>query len=163
MKRGMYIGMFTLYFAATAMPAMGNELKYALGGCSITDVTIIDKAGGVTIGHNKSRGVTHSIPAGNAFDNMSFECQSTWNASKAGVEFEGRCTFIDKDGDRVFGVASKTDTAMKGWNWKYLGGSGKWEGLSGGGTSKYVKRLPKIRPGVNTGCWEARGTYALAK
>jgi len=52
MKHALYVGAVGLLcFSGTAYAA-GHEKPYALIGCGITDVTVIDKVGGVTIGQN---------------------------------------------------------------------------------------------------------------
>ena len=142
-------------------PATAGDKPYKLIGCGVTEVTIIGKTDAMTIGHNLSRGTTQSVPAGGDFDNTSYECQAVWHASGQGVEFSGRCTFVDGDGDKILGVATKSDPESKGWDWKYLGGTGKWAGITGGGRSQPLRRMPTIRPGVRGSCWEASGTYTL--
>lgn len=142
--------------------AVAKEIPYSMRGCSVTDVSVLAKAGGVTIGSSKARGASASIPPGNpeSFDAMAYECHSTWNASKAGVEFSGRCTFVGKGDDRLVGAYTSNGA---GWDWKFLSGTGKWEGIKGGGQSKVVLRPAKLKPSVTTGCWESTGSYTLAK
>jgi hypothetical protein len=101
-----------------------------------------------------------SVAAGGPFDKTTFECRGVTNASKAGVDYNSRCTFVDADGHRVVGATAGT---AQGWTWKFLGGTGKWEGIEGGGTGKAVTQYPRLSPTVTAGCGIAQGKYTLKK
>lgn len=137
--------------------AMADESPYELKGCGTSERTIIDKAGDVVIGRSLARGVTESVPPGGPFDKMIYECGAIWQMSKTGFEFTQKCTFIDSDGDKALGTASGTS---KGWDWKFLSGTGKWEGITGGGPSAMNGKYGTL-PAVSGGCWSGKGTYTL--
>ncbi|MDH4094429.1 MAG: hypothetical protein OEV81_06520 [Betaproteobacteria bacterium] len=140
--------------------ALAQEKPYEIKVCSTTEVTVIDRAGETTILASVSRGIADSVKPGGAFDKTTFECRGVTNASKAGLDYNSRCTFVDADGDRVVGA---TAGHAKGWNWKFLGGTGKWEGIEGGGTGKSTGAYPRLSPAVSAGCGLATGTYSFKK
>jgi len=144
--------------APLACAAQGGT--YDLKLCSTSEATVIDSAGGTTILATHVRGLSDSMTPGGAFDNQTYECRSVANASKSGVEFTGRCTFVDMDGHKALGAVSGNP---KGWTWKFLSGTGKYEGIEGGGPTKPLKQYPRLSPAVSGACAHATGTYTIRK
>jgi hypothetical protein len=134
--------------------------SYDLKLCNTSEATVIDSAGGTTILATHARGLSDSMTPGGAFDNQTYECRSVANASKSGVEFTGRCTFVDMDGHKALGAFSGNP---KGWMWKFLSGTGKYEGIEGGGTTKPLKQYPRLSPAVSGACAHATGSYTIRK
>lgn len=142
--------------AACAAPAgWAAELPIEMKGCLVTESTVLDKVGEVTIGTNVSRGQTDVV--GGPSDKMTHDCRVVWSASKAGVEFTNRCVNTDKDGDKTISMATGTP---KLFQWKYLSGTGKFQGIIGGGTAEITTRYPR-NGNVAASCWQGRGTYTL--
>ncbi|MDH4172583.1 MAG: hypothetical protein OEV97_02435 [Betaproteobacteria bacterium] len=146
--------------AVACAPVFAQEQSYEIKVCSATEVTVIDRAGETTILASVARGIADSVKPGGAFDKTTFECRGVTNTSKTGLDYNSRCTFVDADGDRVVGA---TAGHAKGWNWKFLGGTGKWEGIQGGGTGKSIGAYPRLSPSVSAGCGLATGTYSFQK
>jgi hypothetical protein len=146
--------------AAVSFAAQAQERSYEIKVCSTAESAVIDKAGEVTIVASVTRGIADSVTPGGPFDKTAFECRGVTNASKAGMDYNSRCTFVDADGHRVVGATTGT---AQGWTWKFLGGTGKWEGIEGGGTGKFVAPYPRISPTVTAGCGISKGTYTLKK
>ena len=140
--------------------SLAQERAYEIKVCSTSESTVIDKTGEVTILAGVTRGTADSVTAGGPFDKTTFECRGVTNASKAGVDYNSRCTFIDADGHKVVGTTVGT---AQGWTWKFLGGTGKWEGIEGSGTGKSVAQYPRLSPTVSAGCGISKGTYTLKK
>lgn len=157
MKRYPWI---TLALACAPLLSFAQERPYELKVCGTTESTVIDKARDVTILAVVSRGFAESVPSGGPFDKTTFECRGVVNASKAGVDFNRRCAFADGDGHKVVGADAGT---AQGWTWKFLGGTGKWEGIEGGGTGKLLVGLPRLSSTVTAGCGLATGTYSLKR
>ncbi len=150
----------TLMTACAPLIAVAQERPYEIKVCSTSESTVIDKAGEVTILAGVTRGIADSVAPGGPFDKTSFECRGVTNASKAGVDYNSRCVFVDADGHKVVGTNVGT---AQGWTWKFLGGTGKWEGIEGGGTGKSIAQYPRPSPAVSAGCGIAKGTYTLKK
>lgn len=140
--------------------SIAQERPYEIRICSTSEASVIDRAGDTTILANQTRGIADSVPPGGAFDKTSFECRSVINASKAGVDYSSRCTFVDVDGHKVIGGSVGN---AQGWKWTFLGGTGKWEGIQGGGTGKSIAQYPRLSPAVSAGCGLSVGTYSLKK
>ena len=142
-------------FAAAISAAWAGETPIEMKGCLVTESSVLDKVGEVTIGMNVSRG--NVDVTGGPSDKMTHDCRVVWSASKAGVEFTNRCIFVDKDGDKTISMATGTP---KSFQWKYLSGSGKFQGIAGSGTAEIVTRYPSSG-NVSVSCWQGRGTYTL--
>jgi hypothetical protein len=149
-----------LLLACEPSVALAEEHPYEIKVCSTAESTVIDKAGDVTILASQSRGMADSVAPGGPFDKMTFECRGLINASKAGMDYNSRCTFVDADGHKVVGASVGN---AQGWTWKFLGGTGKWEGIEGGGPGKSVAQYPRLSATVSAGCGIAKGTYTLKK
>jgi len=158
MRNELHAALFLLIGAPLA--AQAQSIPYDLKLCNTSEATIIDSAGGTTILATHGRGLSDSMTPGGAFDNQTYECRSVANASKAGVEFAGRCTFVDMDGHKALGAFLGNP---KGWTWTFLSGTGKYEGIEGGGTTKPLKQYPRLSPAVNAACAHATGTYTIRK
>ena len=143
--------------AAAISTALAAEMPIEMKGCLVTESSVLDKVGEVTIGSNVTRG--NVDVTGGQSDKMTHDCRVVWSASKAGVEFTKRCVNIDKDGDKTITMASG---APKSFQWKYLSGSGKFQGISGGGTAEIVTSYPR-GGNVSASCWQGRGTYTLTR
>ncbi|MEE4603243.1 MAG: hypothetical protein V2J65_18320 [Desulfobacteraceae bacterium] len=149
----MVLALLTVYSGAS----YGGEFPYELKGCGTSERTIIDKADDVVIGQSLARGVTESVPQGGPFDKMIYECGGHWQLSKTGFEISQSCTFVDSDGDKTLGT---TVGNAQGWDWKFIAGTGKWKGITGGGPTKPVGKYGRLQA-VSAGCWHGKGTYQL--
>lgn len=140
-----------------ASSAWAADTPFDMKGCLANETTVLDKVGDLTVGMNVTRGTMDFVGA--LTDKMTHDCRVLWVASKAGLEFTNRCVNIDKDGDKHVTMASGTP---KSFQWRFLGGSGKYQGISGGGTGEIHSPYPR---GANFGasCWQGRGTYTLIR
>ena len=82
------------------------------------------------------------------------DCMFTTVTAADGKTFSsgGFCDGVDKDGD-VYWAIGKAD--QNGGEWHYLGGTGKFEGLEGGGTYQLALEWPD---GKVLATWEGTGT-----
>jgi hypothetical protein len=149
-----------ILFSLLPYPAGAQEATYDIRGCGMQESSLIDKVGDVVIMQTVTRGLVDSISPGAAFDKTTYECRAVVNASPAGVEFNNRCVFVDKDGHKTVGASAGTP---KGWQWKFIGGSGKWEGISGGGPGVPETAYARLSSAVTGSCWRSKGTYSLKK
>jgi hypothetical protein len=143
-----------------AHPAAAQEGSYDIKGCGTSEATVIDKVGDVVILQSVTRGMVDSATPGAAFDKTTYECRAVLNASPAGAEFNNRCVFVDKDGHKTVGASAGTP---KGWQWKFIGGTGKWEGITGGGASQPDVAYARFSPSVTGSCWRSKGTFTVKK
>ena len=151
---------FTIIAAALAAvgitgAAGAADYPFEAKGCVVTEATVLGKVGDVTVGTNVTRGQIDI--AGGKSDRLTHDCRVLWSASKAGVEFTNRCINTDKDGDKNISVASGSP---KSFQWKYIGGTGKFTGIAGGGSGEITTRYPRAEA-VSVSCWQGKGMYTL--
>lgn len=154
-RKNLHLAAAMIGAACTAPATWAVEQPIEMKGCLVTESTVLEKVGEVTIGTNVSRGQTDVV--GGPSDKMTHDCRVVWSASKAGVEFTNRCVNTDKDGDKTISMATGTP---KSFQWKYLSGSGKFAGITGSGTAEIVTPYPRSG-NVSASCWQGRGTYNL--
>jgi len=158
MKRtGLMVASLSLLAGATAPGAWGAETPFEMKGCLVSEATVLDKVGDVTVGMNVTRGTMDFVGA--LADKMTHDCRVLWIASTAGLEFTNRCVNVDKDGDKHITMANGTP---KSFQWKFVSGSGKYQGIGGGGTAEINSPYPRAGK-LNASCWQGRGTYTLTR
>jgi hypothetical protein len=131
-----------------------------LKGCLVSETTIIDRAGDTLIGMNVSRGITDRVGSGAFPEKTTNDCRVVFNASPSSFEFTNRCSFVDAQGDRILSVANGT---RESFQWRWIGGTGKFAGISGSGTGKIDAEYPRANPTVSGVCWSGKGSYSIRK
>ncbi len=82
---------------------------------------------GVEEGH----GIIRNVAGEGPFDDMVVRCFGLWTAVPSSSAGRWTCTLVDTDGDTVLTTADR-DTQT----FSFIGGTGKYGGLTGGGTFK---------------------------
>jgi len=144
-----------LVAAGIAGSAWAADYPFEAKGCLVNEATVLGKVGDVTVGTNVTRGNIDMIGA--RTEQFTHDCRVLWSASKAGLEFTNRCINTDKDSDKTISVATGTP---KSFQWKFVSGTGKFAGITGGGTGEVVTRYPRAAP-VSVSCWQGKGAYTL--
>lgn len=145
---------------ACSSPIWAQESPIEMKGCYSVETMIIDRAGDAIIGMNVVRGVTDNVGPAPFPDKTMHDCRGIFTASKAGVEFSNRCNFVDAQGDRILSVATGTRDAFQ---WKWIAGTGKFEGITGSGTATVDAVYPRANPTISGACWSGKGTYVIKK
>ena len=103
-------------------------------------------------------GTCRSNPPGGAFDMTSFQGVGSQSIIEGEMKSIYFMEYVDSDGDKVF---LKGDRNGPQGSAEFLSGTGKYEGISGGGTNEAIGNFPSARPGTFQGCSHAIGTYKL--
>jgi hypothetical protein len=76
------------------------------------------------------------------------------------VTGDGYCNYMDEDGDTLVTRFAPTHAIADGlaFEWTAIGGTGKWEGVVGGGTSEVTHAIGEWREGRRTGRLTGRVT-----
>jgi len=98
--------LIAIAISCAPLAVLAQSGTYDLKPCSVSESTVINRAGDMTILAVHVRGISDSNPAGGPFDKNTYECRQLVGAAKAAVEFTGRCTFVDKDGHKALGSYS---------------------------------------------------------
>jgi len=90
-----------------------------------------------------------------AFDSMAVECTGIFEARAGATQSKGYCVFRDVSGDTIHGTDAITP---EGYVFEYLGGTGKFKGISGSGRIERVGTLASEGDRMR-GCRKMVGTY----
>jgi hypothetical protein len=117
---------------AAPVAAAGDFAGHAIYRPASADVTTF--ADGRTMTRSIENGFVYGEGAGNPFDKMIQNCYSIAMAKPGSdaVEQFGHCEGLDKDED-LFVLNFHGDT------WTISGGTGKFAGMKGGGTTKVIQ------------------------
>ena len=151
----------TLAAGVASLPAVADAAEsYDITSCGASTITTVSTSQELTVLAIDIKGIARSTTEKKAFDNSTYHCASVLRIRGNERGGLGYCKFMDPDGDFVIGeqAVGPGDT-----QWKFLHGTGKWKGISGGGTFIPVTTGKPIAPGTGQGCVRATGTYKLSK
>ncbi|MGB5423215.1 MAG: hypothetical protein WBN03_13725, partial [Desulfobacterales bacterium] len=120
----MALGLFLLITAAQA------EQPYDITTCGSATNTVLFSSEDLTIISFESKGISISNHENKAFDNNTFQCAGVIQIASGKPSCDMFCIFLDPDGDVTLGES--TLDGAEG-TWKFIYGTGKWKGISGGG------------------------------
>jgi hypothetical protein len=108
----------------------------------------------------EARGINLDNLPSKAFDQMTYHSVGVFKADGGKITGTLYSKYMDPSGDlfvvEVFQVGMERD-------WKYLYGTGKWKGVTGGGKAiPYTKGKP-VAPNTNQNCTKITGTYEIKK
>ena len=150
------IAILTLFILISSAQA---EEPYDLTLCSSGTVSMLLATQELTVIITQGDGVTMSNHENNKFHGMSYSCNGITKIEKGVRSQLIYCKYMDGDGDLVVGEGN---LAGKESTWKFLYGSGKWQGITGGGPMGVPSVMAKpIREGTYQVCMRAKGTFNL--
>lgn len=107
----------------------------------------------------QGNGMTMSNHENKKFHGMSYRCIGTVKIEKGVSSGITYCKYMDADGDLVVGEAMRNGEEN---SWKFLYGTGKWQGIKGGGPAGApVARGKPISEGTFQVCNRATGNFSL--
>ena len=119
-------------FAADPFPASGAAKLAAYSVCR--SAVMVDMG---PVGSNSSAectGIVKTRDGSKLLDNLAIRCMEELQARPAGYAFTGACIQTDGDGDKIF----MTYEGPEGGVIALLGGTGKYQGITGKGTWSVV-------------------------
>jgi hypothetical protein len=128
--------------------------------CASATTTMIIASEELTIMNYEGRGINIDNLENKAFDNMTTHAVGVFKIVSRKMEGTLYTKYMEPSGDffvvDVLQVGSERD-------WKFLYGTGKWKGVSGGGKALYITKGKPITPGTIQSCFKITGTYELKK
>ena len=105
-------------------------------------------------------GVRRAKTPGGPFDGMSGRCVGFVWRNGEGMHGRSGCEFVDAQGDRVFIENQREgDSGV----WKFVGGTGKYLGLTGNGEYLDWGYFPRLDDETYQQCPVSRGRYEIPK
>ncbi len=151
---------FILLIFVAITPFAHAEETYDITNCWSGDVTLLYKSDNLAIFNFDVKGMSIANGESKAFDGWSMNIIGTAKveAGKYSSTFYG--IYKSPEGDIVVGEGNRTGGEG---DWKFIEGTGKWEGITGGGTNKLITNVPPVKQGTTQSCIVATGTYTLPK
>jgi len=144
-------------FAQAANPApMAREGTYEQTLCFGGPAHMVSASDTDRYGTYQVTGGTQS--ATKAFDSMSMECIGTFEMRSGVYRHKGYCLFQDASGDKFHVADSATPQA---YTVEMLGGTGKFNGITGSATVVRLGAMTPVRQGTLQGCRRVTGSYKL--
>jgi hypothetical protein len=123
-------------------------------------VTAIVSSEELTIMGVEGKGINIDNLPSKIYDNMTFHGVGVLKIEKGKLSGTHYYKYMDPSGDFV--VVEVSQVGME-HDWKYLQGTGKWKGITGGGKGFPITKGKPISPGTSQGCMKITGTYELKK
>jgi hypothetical protein len=159
-KKNLWITLITAVVPIFLLISIAQaEEPYDLTMCSSGQVSMLLATKELVLYNFQGDGMTMSNHENKKFHGMSYRCIGT-NRIENGVQQQVvYCKYMDADGDLVVGGGTRTG---KEGTWKFLQGTGKWQGITGGGPiGAPVASGKPISEGTFQVCQRAKGTFSL--
>jgi len=128
--------------------------------CGDATTTTIVAGQELTIMGYEGKGINIDNLVSKAFDNMTYHTVGVLKIDSGKLAGTFYSKYMDPSGDFV--VVEISQVGMER-DWKYLYGTGKWKGVTGGGKAFPFTKGKPISPGTSQGCTKITGTYELKK
>jgi hypothetical protein len=128
--------------------------------CGSGNVNVIAAGEGFTVMAMEGKGINLDNYGGKTFDNMTYRYGALYKIDKGNWSGSELIKYMDPSGD-FFAVEVAQVGMERGW--KFINGTGKWKGITGGGKSVLFTKGTPILPGTSQGCVKITGTYELKK
>ena len=158
MKRAKFTLTCTLFAALGTAHA---QQAFDQTTCRAGTMTVLAKAEKMIVWSLDHRGVTQSIDAGKLFDGATQRCIGTVANIDGKVSANGWCRNVDlKTGDwNVIDWVASDKPGSGTFSFRY--GTGKWQGITGGGTYEPAGQSRPVDDGTYQNCVRVKGTVKL--
>jgi hypothetical protein len=137
-----------------------KEIPFDITYCTSGTVTPVVRSKAITLLGFELRGIGRSNLEDNPFDNLTTHCVGTTMVKEGSRTVKWYCKLMDLEGDFIFMEGSGTPGNAKR-TIRALSGTGKWQGITGGGANQPLARGKPITPDTFQNCSRATGTYIL--
>jgi len=159
-RRYWVTAMVMLLGLITFIPEAPGQQPMDMISCGDAKATAIVSGQELTIMGIEARGINIDNLASKAFDNMTYHTVGVFKVEGGKMTGTMYSKYLDPSGD--FLVVEISQVGMER-DWKYLYGTGKWKGITGGGKAIPFTKGKPISPGTMQGCTKITGTYELKK
>jgi hypothetical protein len=113
--------------AAEALPDKGESRLAAYEVCH--PLALIDMGAAGSEASTECQGIVRNLDGQKPPDNLAIHCLEATSSRPDAYKYEGTCIQTDSDGDKIF----MTYGGAKSGTMQWIGGTGKYEGLTGQG------------------------------
>jgi hypothetical protein len=159
-KRYLVAATWLILGMLTFIPGVMGQQPMDMISCGDAKSTTIVSGQELTIMGIEARGINIDNLGSKAFDNMTYHSVGVFKVQAGKMTGTLYSKYLDPSGD--FLVVEISQVGMER-DWKYLYGTGKWKGVTGGGKAIPFTKGQPISPGTSQGCTKITGTYELKK
>lgn len=145
---------------AMFIPVAQAQQPMDMMSCGDATVTTIVAGQELTIMGFEGKGINLDNLASKAFDNMTYHSVGVFKVEGGKLTGTFYSKYMDPSGD--FLVVEISQVGMER-DWKYLYGTGKWKGVTGGGKAFPFTKGKPVSPNTLQSCTKITGTYELKK
>lgn len=159
-------GVLVLFGLIILIPAAQAQQPFDITDYFYATATFLSSDPELTIFHSDVKGVIHDNGERKIFDRMVSHCLRSVKISTDKMTGVTYSKFTDSDGDFFITETSVEGIPMSEGTFKFLHGTGKWKGISGGGKGKFIfmtRGKQQINPSTFQGYLRMIGTYELPK
>jgi hypothetical protein len=152
-----FVGSLALFMATSLAQAQQPIDMMSCGSGATTPIVASEE---ITIMGIDNKGINLDNLASKVFDNMTYHTVGLLTIMGGKITATMYIKYMDPNGD--FFVVEVLQVGMER-DWKFLYGTGKWKGVTGGGKAFPFTKGKPISPGTSQGCTKINGTYELQK
>ena len=142
-------------------PVVNAEQKpMSLISCRSGNIDMLTASKEVVVYGYELKGIDLGTEEDKTFENFTHKCIGVARVVGGPPVTTGYCKYMDPDGD-YFIVHAEGEMGPKGLPWTYIQGTGKWEGIKGGGIVYNITKGKPIEEGTSQWCIKVEGTYEL--
>ena len=163
--RRVWMGMTILILGlGSFIPGTQAETPFDISLCLAGPVTALSSTNELTLLGVDLKGVTISNHENKVFDSLFYHFLGVSRISNGQVDGRGYAKISDVNGDLIFTETTTVGPlAQPRWKIKFLHGTGKWKGITGGGDVVSITRRSPLAEGMFRACYSIRGTFELPK
>ena len=139
-----------------------EEKPMNLISCRSGDVNMLTVSKELVVYGYEFKGIDLGTEEDKTFENFTHKCIGVTRVMGGPPITTAYCKYMDPDGD-YFIVIGEGEMGQKGLPWEFLQGTGKWEGIKGGGIVYNITKGKAIEEGTHQYCIKVEGKYELLK
>ena len=153
---------FICLLGLTLLAPMANaeEKSIHIISCRSGTTTMLTASEELVVFGFELKGIDQDLNEDKVHENYTHMCLGTIRILGGEQISMGYCKYMAPDGD-YFIVSFNGIGGAKPLPWEYIYGTGKWKGVKGKGTAKYVTNGKPIAEGTFQSCMEIEGTYEV--
>lgn len=141
--------------------ANAEEKPINIVSCRSGTTTMLTASKELIVYGYELKGIDQDLKADKIFENYTHQCVGSTRILAGEMLTKGYCKYMAPDGDIFIVSYDGIMGKEKPLPWEYIGGTGKWKGVNGGGTVKAITSGKPIAEGTFQYCIEVSGTYNL--
>jgi len=150
--------LITLFAIFLFVPTIHAANPFESTACVSGTMNIIQNSKEIMASSLELKGIVRSNTNSEILNNVSEMCVGLFSRMGDEITQRGFCKYLYPNED--INIIEWSGGASGG-EWKFLSGTGKLEGIKGGGTYSIIQRAKSIAPGTFQNCRMLKGTYEL--